>query len=168
MDTLLLSDDSFRIISYTENGFPYVADQTGIASRESVQQLMKVCQCHLDRLSDESIKATRAVWVEQEQRQLEEEFGPPPKRGYPSGYIYLMRNCRNGLIKIGFSSNPKFREKTLQSEEPEIELIFKRKGSFFDEDALHSRFASKRVRGEWFRLSLDDIKSIQSETADPG
>ena len=37
--------------------------------------------------------------------------------------IYLMFNSRNGYTKIGRSINPKLREKTLQGEEPEIEMI---------------------------------------------
>ena len=70
-----------------------------------------------------------------------------------------MRNKRNGYIKIGYTSkDPVFREKTLQSEEPEIELIF----SFYglpmkEEKNLHKHFDDKRIRGEWFKLSELDI-----------
>ena len=38
-------------------------------------------------------------------------------------YIYLIYNKRNGYYKIGKSHNPKFREKTLQSQEHEIKII---------------------------------------------
>lgn len=47
------------------------------------------------------------------------KFNQPPTLGY----VYLMKNSRNGLTKIGHSSNPVFREKTLQAEEPEINLL---------------------------------------------
>lgn len=71
---------------------------------------------------------------------------------------YLMRNNRNGYIKIGRSVKPQFREKTLQSEEPDIELL-----AVTDRDCekqLHKKYKDKRVRGEWFDLSEDDIKYL--------
>ena len=46
------------------------------------------------------------------------------KKESPRGYVYLMMNSRNGYIKIGFTKDyPTYRESTLQSQEPEIELI---------------------------------------------
>jgi len=78
------------------------------------------------------------------------------------GKVYLMKNGRNGYIKIGFTKNePKFREKTFQSEEPEVELINYWYGSMLDEEKLHEKFAEKRLRGEWFNLNKDDINQIE-------
>ena len=79
-----------------------------------------------------------------------------------TGNVYLMKNGRNGYIKIGFTKNePKFREKTFQSEEPEVELINYWYGSMLDEEKLHEKFAEKRLRGEWFNLNKDDINQIE-------
>jgi hypothetical protein len=77
-------------------------------------------------------------------------------------YIYVMKNLRNGFYKIGISHNPTTREKTLQSEEPEIELLFYSKGSYKHEKQLHQTFIEKRVRGEWFSLDDNDIENIKS------
>lgn len=77
-------------------------------------------------------------------------------------FVYAMRNERNGYIKIGRSDNPKFREKTLQSEEPEVTLLF---AYFVEPDRereLHEVFAGQRVRGEWFDLSEDDLLEIRA------
>ena len=74
------------------------------------------------------------------------------------GYVYLFRNARNGLTKIGFSSSPHFREKILRSEEPEGEIIVLFKGTMKDEKCLHARFRHLHFRGEWFRLSPAEIK----------
>lgn len=71
------------------------------------------------------------------------------------GFVYLMRDAVNGYIKIGYSQNPKYRERTLQSEKPTIELITAWCGDTKDEKELHNTFAHKRLRGEWF--SLDDV-----------
>jgi hypothetical protein len=77
--------------------------------------------------------------------------------------VYLMKNKRNGYIKIGVSQNPVFREKTLQSEEPEVELIFKTgllENGEGQELHLHTSYSQKRLRGEWFNLSSQDCESI--------
>lgn len=81
---------------------------------------------------------------------------------YPNtdGFIYLMRNSRNGYTKIGYSKNPQFRERTLQSEEPEIELLGMIPGSRWGEQEFHKIFDDQRVRGEWFSLTNEDCDSI--------
>lgn len=72
--------------------------------------------------------------------------------------VYLMYNARNGYIKIGKSNNPQFREKTLQSEEPEIDLMASCRGDI--EKALHAHFAHYRLRGEWFNLPKAQIAEL--------
>lgn len=90
-------------------------------------------------------------------RELQSKQSP---RGPRVGFVYLMYNHRNGHTKIGFSSNPKAREHTLASQEPEIELIAAWKGTMKDEEALHLVHHAKRLRGEWFDLSKVEISSI--------
>ncbi len=71
---------------------------------------------------------------------------------------YIMLDSNTGLYKIGKSKYPRHREKTLQSEKPTIELVL-----ICDENVehkLHKEFSNKRVRGEWFKLSSDDILDI--------
>ena len=71
---------------------------------------------------------------------------------------YLIKNRRNGFYKIGKSNNPLKREKTLQSEEPDIVMT-----KTWDEDIeskLHKDYKDYRVRGEWFELSKVQVKYI--------
>ena len=71
---------------------------------------------------------------------------------------YLMKDLKTGYIKIGYSTNPRFREKTLQAEQPRIVLL-----KVCDENVerlLHKQYADKRKRGEWFNLSKEDIQTI--------
>lgn len=71
---------------------------------------------------------------------------------------YLMKDSNTGYTKIGKAINPKFRERTLQSEKPSISLF-----AVYDnliEFELHKKFESKRIRGEWFNLCEEDIKLI--------
>lgn len=81
------------------------------------------------------------------------------------GFVYLMRNLRNGLVKIGFSTNPKHREGTLQSQEPEIQLLNKWPSTMANELVIHGWFSKKRVRGEWFALDDSDIERIERSFA---
>lgn len=76
-------------------------------------------------------------------------------------HVYLMLNKRNGLVKIGKSKDPRYREKTLQSDEPEIEIIGAWPAPATLEKDLHKKFAHKRKRGEWFELDTKDIMKIQ-------
>lgn len=81
-------------------------------------------------------------------------------------YVYLMHDKRNGYHKIGISKEPKYREKTLQSEQPAIEMVCSkrypaRKIAEAIEAALHKAYAEQRVRGEWFDLSPIDIQILK-------
>lgn len=80
-------------------------------------------------------------------------------------YVYLMVDTTNGFHKIGISNHPEYREKTLQSEKPSIEKVCakcfpSRQIALAIESALHSTFASKRIRGEWFNLSDADVSQV--------
>jgi hypothetical protein len=84
-----------------------------------------------------------------------------------SVYVYLMKDNHTNLYKIGISKNPEFREKTLLSQSPSINLLYKRE--FFDRDisrvmekTLHNYFQHKRVRGEWFDLDESDLTKFRS------
>jgi len=80
-------------------------------------------------------------------------------------FVYLMVDRVNDIHKIGISNNPNWRERTLQSEKPTIELLVAKKfvnrkiASSF-EKALHDAYASKRIRGEWFQLDASDLSEI--------
>ncbi|WP_422004855.1 GIY-YIG nuclease family protein [Roseivirga pacifica] len=77
-----------------------------------------------------------------------------------TGFVYLMKEGSTVFFKIGFSQNPEFREKTLQSQKPDITLIETWKGDRKLETKLHKKFAEKRLRGEWFDLSESDIATL--------
>jgi len=86
-----------------------------------------------------------------------------------------MEDTANGRYKIGMSKKPEYRERTLQSEKPEITLICSKMYSSRDEarkieKELHQRFKNNRIRGEWFNLSYLDggilsIVSLSCSTA---
>jgi hypothetical protein len=68
-----------------------------------------------------------------------------------------MEDLRNKTFKIGRSKTPGKRERTLQSEVPQIVMRFSVPAEEAHEKQLHDRFQSRRMRGEWFALTNDDL-----------
>jgi hypothetical protein len=83
-------------------------------------------------------------------------FGPvkpvQPVRGV--SYVYLMYNSRNHHIKIGKSWNPMIRERTLQSETPELFMIACWRADAAIEKQLHKTYEDKRLRGDGLNCHL--------------
>ena len=78
----------------------------------------------------------------------------------PAGWVYLIQLGDTDHYKIGMTTNLDSRLKQLQSKCPiPLKIIFRWYGHDyrFFELAFHSRFAKKRVKGEWFRLTTEDI-----------
>lgn len=71
---------------------------------------------------------------------------------------YVMFDKSTGFYKIGKSVNPRYREKTLQSEKPTIELLHVFHTNI--EKKLHKEYHNKRIRGEWFALEISDIEKM--------
>lgn len=76
--------------------------------------------------------------------------------------VYLIR-AANGLVKIGKTFNVVKRFNTLNIGSPlDLEVV----GVIHSENAneierdLHARFADRRVKGEWFNLSSDDLAQV--------
>lgn len=89
------------------------------------------------------------------------EFGtknlnPKPSNNDIKTYIIFEENT--GYYKIGKSKQPKIREKTLRSEKPNIKMILVCDKNI--ESYLHKKYKDKRIRGEWFDLSSDEILDI--------
>lgn len=96
---------------------------------------------------------------------LRETLSASEKELLAECFVYLMHDTVNGFYKIGISNSPEWREKTLQSEKPTIELLaakkfIRRKLAAAFEKALHETYSEKRLRGEWFQLSPEDVADI--------
>lgn len=88
----------------------------------------------------------------------------PPVTG--ETYLYLMRDTRTGLTKIGVSKKPEHRERALQSDNPLIEMFSYTLASRWHERHLHGVYKAHRVRGEWFNLTDEHIAQIQAFMSD--
>ncbi len=89
-------------------------------------------------------------------------FDAPFQGGSDIGFIYIMLDTANQYRKLGYSKNPTYRESTLQSEKPSIELVHKFRGTMKQEKECHRILSKYRVRGEWFSpdLPIDTMISI--------
>jgi hypothetical protein len=88
---------------------------------------------------------------------------PQPVKTRHTGYVYLLQSPTKAY-KIGRSKNPENRLKTFSVKLPfEVEYIalIKTNDMVGLERQLHQRFADKRVNGEWFELSSEDVQYIQ-------
>jgi len=87
-----------------------------------------------------------------------------PTRHIEAGYIYFLQG-ENGLVKIGRSKDYKRRLENLRTMSPvNIKLLFTIKTDDMAklEKDLHNRFQEKRVKGEWFRLSGQEIETTKA------
>lgn len=85
----------------------------------------------------------------------------PPRHGY----VYIVRS-ENGDYKIGRTINPNSRGKTFDVKLPlrvKFELLIESPDYRGLERELHQRFASKRIDGEWFKLTPEDVEQLRIE-----
>jgi hypothetical protein len=86
-----------------------------------------------------------------------------------AGYVYLLKEINGNHYKIGCTRDPNDRRKTFNVKLPfeaAYICLIPSQDMHALESALHYRFASKRVNGEWFSLSPADVQYIQSLAQD--
>jgi hypothetical protein len=75
--------------------------------------------------------------------------------------VYLIRSGSDGLVKIGFSKTVHKRLTKMQVGSPDKLTVLRiLDGGKELEAALHARFKSYRVRGEWFTFSEDMLGDL--------
>jgi hypothetical protein len=75
--------------------------------------------------------------------------------------VYLIRSGSDGLVKIGFSETVHKRLTKMQVGSPDKLTVLRiLDGGKELEAALHARFKSYRVRGEWFTFSEDMLGDL--------
>ena len=75
--------------------------------------------------------------------------------------VYLIGDGEH--VKIGISFDPNYRLNVLQiGSSRELNLLANFSGGLEEESSLHEHFKEKHIRGEWFKLSPEDILWIFS------
>ena len=79
------------------------------------------------------------------------------------GFVYFLRDENTSHVKIGATSHPALRVRSIRSSLAHPILLIgivtfpQRESAFKAERALHLKFSSRRVYGEWFALGSQEI-----------
>ncbi len=136
---------------------------------DEVQEILEACKLYLETWRQNEIEIYNEDLLAQRQQERNDTskyrqlLREQKEKRENRRFLYIIHNKRNGLYKIGLSINPIKRERTLQAEEPEIEIIETFKGGFELEKNIHNYFVNKRVRGEWFKLDDKDISVLKDK-----
>lgn len=101
-----------------------------------------LCDRHVYKVHgevQEMINAVRSGELRMQHEHEREPYVPPP------GFVYIAET-KDGLIKIGYSINPKNRMHSLRTS-----LICRTPGTLRDEKAMHHHFGKHWAHGEYFR-----------------
>lgn len=82
--------------------------------------------------------------------------------------VYFVQAGNNGPIKIGSSGNVLSRLNALQTahyEKLKIIAVFPNENNTL-EQFMHSTFCRRRIRGEWFDISVEDIRWVAEKNPD--
>jgi hypothetical protein len=79
------------------------------------------------------------------------------------GFIYVAE-CQ-GMFKVGFSTAPRKRISSIQGGNPHpVTLVGVIEGSREQEAEWHFALRDKRIHGEWFRLTDEDVSRVLHES----
>lgn len=84
------------------------------------------------------------------------------ERSLSDGFVYLIRSGRH--YKIGKANSVEARHRQLKIQLPQAAEVIHRirtDDAYGIESYWHRRFADKRLNGEWFALSAEDVKAFR-------
>lgn len=141
------------------NGFFH--DQVDIQDFKNLIKLLKNSIKHSEILNN---------YINEENNKTSEAVRNSPRKEkekpvLKSGFIYIIKCNHTGLFKIGSTTrnNPSVRIAELKTSNPSVEeyLVFK-SDNIKEERYFHQQFESKKVSGEWFKLSELDIEEVKN------
>lgn len=149
-----------------ENEGIYLVDPQGsILGIDETKELILGLQKFVKNVNQDDIDAINSD-IESEHRQPTDEClvknirpsKPKPQRGV----VYFIRDDK-GRVKIGKAKNMKYRmgEYTKLPFEPELVHLIESNDYHMTEHKFYVLFAQKRLRGEWFNLTNEDIQMIK-------
>ncbi len=151
-------EGELRIKNKTDKSFPSHTAFSQLGSKqERVQKILKYCQGkeELHDIIDHSTKVAKSTHPKSYSTNSESD---------KVGYVYLLRHGTRNEYKIGRTNNPIRREGEIRLELPEeiqpMHYIETDDPSGI-ENYWHSRFATKRKKGEWFLLTANDVRAFK-------
>lgn len=83
-------------------------------------------------------------------------------------FIYITGSTETNIYKIGLSSNPEQRVKTINgssNQKNDYQKIYEVHNMNLSEKSLHLKFKEQRLNGEWFKLTQEDLDWIEENAA---
>lgn len=123
---------------------------------DRVAKILAFCRSH-DRFDDAMAFVAAAV---PSSRPADE----PVADKTSTGYVYLLRHGSRREFKVGRTINVLRREGEIRVELPHQVTpihVIKTDDPTGVEEYWHRRFASKRLRGEWFALTAEDVQAFK-------
>lgn len=113
------------------------------------------------------VQQQKIYLFESNQHELEQITSSPDLPGKAPGYVYFVQEYMNGSFKIGKTKHIEKRMNVFGVKLPfENKLIYliKTGNHHQTEAAFHKHFADKRLEGEWFALTKEDLSWIKAGT----
>lgn len=124
-------------------------------TREQAEEFTRDLQAKFQVVADEL--RTNGEDLRRLQKQLAGHENTPVK-----GHVYFIQAQRSLAIKIGFAVDISKRLDQLQTANAEeLTVVGSTPGTVLDEKALHRRFATSHIRGEWFMATSELTSYIQ-------
>ena len=159
-----------------KNGQVLVSDEDGYPmTRDEVIKMIIIARQYLDLYSAEEIEDIIEAQIE-DQRKNEKQFKEKyldeliqrateeaTRKNKKKGHIYFLQG--DECYKIGKSKNCYKRVKLIETELPfkvSLRHVITTNDIDKSEHYWHSKFKSKRLNGEWFNLSAEDIEQFLS------
>lgn len=88
----------------------------------------------------------------------------PPRSKRRRGFVYVLHMRDSDIFKIGRASDAARRfEELMLPFEVDVIGVWAAEDMVAAEASLHGRFATQRIRGEWFRLSVEDLQTLREQ-----
>lgn len=143
-------------------------------AEENYNDLVNIPEPYLDNIYEDKLKRSESDEVTWSKWLLTFQRYPITKSHLYSffdedggrGYVYIAKAGMSNHYKIGFTENSDI-DKRLSAHQTSSHEKIERIGAFpvsskKTEKTIHKKFSHKKVRGEWFELSDEDVKNLLS------
>jgi hypothetical protein len=133
-----------------------VESKASVAFREFIYALFDAIDCgnvYIPSVIESYTNEMNSIDVQVELKSIDESE--------KNSVVYFIKNLTTNSIKIGYTGNIEHRLSCLQTgNDCELKVIKTIKGNLQTETQLHNKFAEYHIRGEWYKISEEQISDL--------